>query len=240
MKEGGLGNLLLDSDSVSSTKNVLVVAGGLWDVSVRHLVNQLTTQLLEGTHHYSFLFKLFSPLSKQFNLFNIPGEKESKSLLAAHLVLNALNYSLCLDYKLSKSSMNGDYSLVHRERVRLLLLALLVLLCKRMNRIKLLALFSTPILPHVSLKVGSDWTIMTSQETIQESFLSFFDQDNLTFTYVCSTFLHLESEIFIERLCINSKRFFRCLQISAGIQLFINRRNIFQELTKKSVFTIKS
>jgi hypothetical protein len=231
-----------DSESVSSTKNVLVVAGGLWDLSLCNLVKLLTAQLLEGTHHYSFLFKLFSPLSNQFNTFNIPGEKEneSKSLLAAHLVLNALNYSLCLDYKISKYNMHGDISLAHRQRVRLLLLALLVLLCKRMNRIKLLALFSTTILPHVSLKVGSDWTIMTSQETIQESLLSFFYQDNLTFAYVCSIFLHLESKVFIERLHIGSKRLFRCLQIRARIQLFINRRDVFQKLTKKFVFTIKN
>lgn len=181
----------MKSSSSSSTANVKLLENSLWSISQRNLVNSLAKKLLEGGHHYSYLFSLLQPLCNQFNKLKTSG---SKTLISAHVVLNGLNYSLCLDYKSTKYRETYSRAIsIHRSQVRLLLLALLVFICKRMTRVNLLALFSTPIIPHVSLNVGHDWTITTSQDTIQDSFVSLLKDESLMIAYVLADKLNTEN-----------------------------------------------
>jgi hypothetical protein len=154
--------------SFSSTGDVQSPNDSIWDTRSHALVRTLTKQLLEGldtknagrvrTHHS--LLQLLPPLSLQF-----PHTHSSNTSRAARIVLSALTYSLVLDYKLSKHPM-PSIPLVHRQRIRLLLLALWVTICTSLPRPAMIDTFSAPTLDLVSKETSAEWCIKTSVDVV--------------------------------------------------------------------------
>lgn len=117
----------------SSTANVKRVKGSLWDQQHQRMIRTLLKKFIakdSGVSH-ELISKLIPLIQAQFYS---SARKNSKSSTAAYLTLAALNYALCLDYKFKKVGCDSNENYHHRHQIRLLLLALLVLICKKIKR----------------------------------------------------------------------------------------------------------
>ncbi|KAH9263774.1 hypothetical protein BASA83_012808 [Batrachochytrium salamandrivorans] len=108
----------------------------------------------------------------------------SRSVAAAQACLAALNYASCLeaawDRDATKSILPLDpllaqtrsADIIYGSKIRLLLVALFVLLSRRMDRDKLLAVFISPTLRNVPLKTSAIWTMSTMTDVLCQGLLS--------------------------------------------------------------------
>ena len=132
-------------------------------------------------HHTSsavqkrLLKELLPIVSLQFSSASQKGFRKrtavSRSVLAAQATLAAMNHLLCVETA-SKGDKNEILIDSHDTRVRLLLIALWLTICRNISGDKLEAVLASPLLDCVSAKPSSDWSIATIADVIRHSILS--------------------------------------------------------------------
>ncbi|KAL2916096.1 hypothetical protein HK105_204187 [Polyrhizophydium stewartii] len=110
----------------------------------------------------------------------------SRSVHATQSTLAALNYSICLDAALARDASKPAATvslepsppalLAHNRKIRMLLLALLITLCRRMDTSRFQTVFLAPVLRNIPSATSSTWTMATITDMLCHAFVSLMDR----------------------------------------------------------------
>ncbi|KAK5665022.1 hypothetical protein QVD99_008556 [Batrachochytrium dendrobatidis] len=140
---------------------------------------QSENDLQSDNHH-----KLSDSTRVMDTLFDpFTSKSASRSVQAAQACISALNYAICLEAAWHRDALKSILPIdpllqqklsqdkIHAGKIRILLVALFVLLSRRMDRNKLLAVFMTPILRNVNADTSSAWSMSTVTDVVCQGFM---------------------------------------------------------------------